>query len=110
MKKPYEQNGMRYGYGAGGERICTGAMMGRSNVVPSDYKGERLNLRRVPMHGDYDPGGAYWGSGTPLYCAWGETDTEQTEVFVRAKSRNEAKITVSRIIRMHSEHFASFKR
>lgn len=94
MKKPYEQNGLRYGYGAAGERVCTGAMMGRSNVVPTDYNGERLNLRKVPMQGDYDPGGAYWGMGRdslPLYCAWGETATEQMEVFVRAKESQRGK-------------------
>jgi hypothetical protein len=37
----------------------------------------------------YDPGGAYWGMGTQLWCAW---DTELDLVaYFRAKSREEAK-------------------
>lgn len=40
------------------------------NAILTPYAG-RLTLRRVPMSPDgYDPGGAYWGGGDPLFCAW----------------------------------------
>lgn len=98
---PYHRNGLRFGYGANGERICMGAMMGRENAIPQDYNGERLSLRRVPLGdsgGCYDPGGAYWGSGSPLWCAWGETATEQLEMYARASNRNEAKAKFKTIL------------
>lgn len=32
---------------------------------------EKVHLRRVPINSQgYDPGGAYWGIGIPLWCAW----------------------------------------
>ena len=39
-----------------------------------------------------DKGGAYWGCGKRLYCAWGESETEQCQLFMRADSRDAAKI------------------
>lgn len=69
-----------------------GAPMGRR----SDKVSGKLHLRRVPaMDGDYDQGGAYWGSvagnfrdGTaPLWCAWNDTGA----AYVRAPNRDEAK-------------------
>lgn len=74
--------------------------MGRGDAIPQDYNGERLSLRRVPLNdGDcYDPGGAYWGSGSPLWCAWGETETEQLEMYTRASNRNEAKAKFQTIL------------
>lgn len=73
-------------------------MMGRRNIIPSDYNGERLRLHRMQWYdGDYDKGGAYWGRNgcNHVYCAFGETETEQVQVFVRAMNRNEAKAKVS---------------
>lgn len=69
--------------------------MGRRSNIPRDYDGERLKLRQVPIRQGYDPGGAYWGNGTPLYCAWGESATEQMEIYVRARNRYAAKVAVS---------------
>lgn len=101
MKKPpYTENGLNYFTNEHGEKVCTGARMGRHSIIPPDYAGERLHLHRVPLMdgGGYDPGGAYWGSGTPLYCAWGDTETEKVEIYARAKSRTAAKLAVIREI------------
>lgn len=81
MKPPYNVNvNSQYG-----------APMGRRESLPRHYNGERLHLRRVPLNsGGYDPGGAYWGKGAPLYCAYGHTDCdigEPVELYVRAPSR-----------------------
>jgi hypothetical protein len=70
--------------------------MGRRNNMPDDYRTVRkLHLRRVPMvNGGYDAGGAYWGANTrasSLYCAWGESDTKQAEMFFRARGRYDAR-------------------
>lgn len=73
-----------------------GAPMGRRESVPLDkdlpYK---FYLARVPMCsccGAYDKGGAYWGTGTPLYRAFGEHDDgNDVELFFRAHSRDNAK-------------------
>jgi hypothetical protein len=76
-----------------------GAHMGRRNIIPADYSGEKLHLRRVPLdRGGYDPGGAYWGNGSPLWCAWGQTATEQMQCFVRAKDRREAKSKIADLV------------
>lgn len=86
---------MCYGYDSAGERFCAGAMMGRPDVVPDDAGTvQRLRLERVRLYDGacYDKGGAYWGNGQPLYCAWGESDTEQCQLFIRADSREGAKI------------------
>lgn len=67
-----------------------GAPMGRTEYLPRHYNGERLHLRRVPLNsGGYDPGGAYWGTGLPLYCAYGHTCGgigEPVELYTRATS------------------------
>ncbi len=50
---------------------------------------EPMHLRRVPLQGDYDPGGAYWGGAAvsgSLYCAWNSARTYWT----RAHSRKAA--------------------
>ena len=90
---PWSRSGLNYFVNDAGVRVCTGARMGRRDNIPYDYATVRkLHLRRVRMvDGCYDSGGAYWGAGAPLYCAWGESDTEQVEVFFRACSRDDAK-------------------
>lgn len=62
-----------------------GASMGRG----SDFDGLRgkVHLRHVRLDlGGYDKGGAYWGLGQPLWCAW----NDEAEVFFRADSRGVA--------------------
>lgn len=73
-----------------------GAQLGRRDYIPADASTvTRMSLRRVTPTdgGDYDRGGAYWGdlAGKPLYCAYGESDTEQVEMYVRAPDREAAK-------------------
>jgi hypothetical protein len=94
---PYHANGARYCTGLNGERICTGSQMGRPNSIPADAATvARLHLRRVRPcgGGDYDKGGAYWGGlyASPLFCAWGESDTEQVAFYVRSPNRKAAKL------------------
>lgn len=99
MKPPYKLPGTTGFVTEKGDWQCTGSMMGRANCIPADYNGEKLHLRRVPLDsGGYDPGGAYWGTGTPLYCAYGETETEQVYAFVRGASRKEAIAKLATII------------
>jgi hypothetical protein len=44
--------------------------MGRSSDLPEDTTAT-LHVRRVPLDGDYDPSGTYWGGGgQPLFCTW----------------------------------------
>ena len=80
---------------------CTGSMMGRSNVLPDDPVQRLLTckLRMVRLKwvdGDYDSAGTYWGGGNgdSIYYATGDCGDVQAKVFVRAKSRNEAKSLV----------------
>lgn len=64
-----------------------GAPMGR-NIRGAQLTG-RVYLRRVPLNGDYDQGGAYWGMGRPLFCAWND---EGDALYLRADNRTGAKI------------------
>ena len=70
--------------------------MGRPNHIPNDIDNVKLHLSRLKwVDGDYDPGGVYWGRSTKnIYWAYGESETEQIEIFVRANDRNEAKSKV----------------
>jgi len=74
-----------------------GAPMGRCcNFLP-DFVGVKVHLQQVPMvDGDYDKGGAYWGGGSPLFCAWGDNEKlgEQVFTFVRASTREAAKLLI----------------
>lgn len=58
-----------------------GASMGRAESYHSVSPAGKLRIYRVPLDsGGYDPGGAYWGHGGPLYCVEGEgTNTHTTE-------------------------------
>ena len=100
-------NGLDYGEGPDGKRVCRGALMGRPDNIPDCVRpllSVKLHLVRLKMYdGDcYDAGGAYWGSGngkTHMYCAWGTAFNPRNEtvafppiqVFVRANSRKDAK-------------------
>lgn len=87
MTSPSEQPaGSRYG-----------APMGR----PSRLGGEGpwrerpilLHLNRVRLNaGGYDPGGAYWGLGKPIYEAW--DDGGKAFITTRASRRDEAKADI----------------
>lgn len=64
-----------------------GASMGRRNNDPADAPDE-LQIREVPIdNGGYDPGGAYWGTGAPL---WHVTDGEEYDTYLRASLRDKA--------------------
>ena len=65
-----------------------GAPMGRRESPIEDFTGP-VYLQKVPLiDGDYDEGGAYWGGGSPLYCAW---DGVGNAIYVRAKDSSAAK-------------------
>ena len=69
-----------------------GASMGRRDNVAEALDVKKLHLERVRLNsGGYDPGGAYWGHGAPLYVAWGDGADEVQEMFLRASDREEAK-------------------
>ena len=89
------------GYGATyfindhGDKVWTGSMMGRSNVLPKD-KNESVKLRMQRLDwfdGDYDKGGAYWGRNgvNHVYFATGQASDVTVEIFVRAQNRVGAK-------------------
>ena len=44
--------------------------MGRYSCPLENFEHHRVHLRVVPIPHGYDPGGAYWGDGSPLYCLW----------------------------------------
>lgn len=72
-----------------------GASMGRRDNITESACTIKFHLQRVPLDsGGYDPGGAYWGLGDPLYVAFGEGELEVQEMFFRAKSRDDAKAQV----------------
>lgn len=77
-----------------------GAPMGRrDNVTEPDYP-VKFRLERMQMvDGDYDNGGAYWGGypSDPMWTAWGMGEEEEQELFLRAKTRDEAKALVRQI-------------
>lgn len=84
-------SGIDYGIGANGEKICRGAKMGRPNILPPDLNAPiKLRMEKLKwVDGDYDIAGCYWGGGSGdfIYCAW----ADNVQIFVRAKSRKEAK-------------------
>lgn len=80
-----------------------GAPMGRSTRLPVDPSQPiKLRMERLRwVDHDYDQGGAYWGGGMGDHVYWA-TDTpdgsvfteKEVDVFVRAKSRSEAKAKI----------------
>lgn len=77
-----------------------GAPLGDSNfhLATSPLYLQRINF----VDGDYAADGTYWGNnGTPLWCAFNGDDEEYaaghgTRIYVRAKTREEAKTVVLR--------------
>lgn len=65
-----------------------GAGMGRVSDMPQAANGE-VRIRMVPLdNGGYDPGGNYWGVGTPLFCIF---DAEGHTAYLRAKDFDSAR-------------------
>lgn len=65
-----------------------GAFMGRGSDLDSNTS-DTLEIREVPIdQGGYDPGGAYWGTGTPLFCIW---DANGHTRYLRASDASKAK-------------------
>ena len=93
-----------------------GAQMGRRNWYPISHDGPlKMRLQRLRfIDGDYDQGGAYWGGPATIYratsicpdlmligsAAWSHEKPIQghAEVFVRADSRDEAKVKIRELI------------
>lgn len=77
-----------------------GAPMGRCDTLPRDTQ-EKVLLSLVRLRwvdGDYDAGGAYWGHSREhgdMWRAVGDASDCVVEVFVRARSRREARDAVS---------------
>ena len=70
-----------------------GAQMGRKTDLPRDTTA-KIHLQRVRLDsGGYDKGGAYWGIGAPLFCAWcnSEDGVEVLTAYARAYDREHAK-------------------
>lgn len=81
--KPFEQKGYSQ----------YGASMGRMDCLPDDRtEPVKLRMEKLRMYdGAYDKGGAYWGMGTPLYCAWGhDSNGDSVCLYVRAHLRRTA--------------------
>jgi hypothetical protein len=74
-----------------------GAPMGRVGRLGAlDRPEGKWTLQRVRIDaGGYDSGGAYWGTGTPLY--WACSADGEAELFFRATSRDAAKAHVRRL-------------
>ncbi len=69
-----------------------GAPMGRRDDNCVLWPDGRAYLRQLPMSGDYDAGGAYWGAsrGSTLYAAMLDDDGQYLVRYVRASSRKQA--------------------
>ena len=109
-----EQRKERYRWTPSKVSCRYGAPMGRNGSTSLDIreaieqahggKPPKLTLQRVPMSGDYDTGGAYWGNGRDIAYVWRASDDisnatcDTIEVFVRAWTRAEAKAAVARLV------------
>ena len=82
-----------------------GAPMGRESWT--NYEGDKIRVFRVPIDSQgYDVGGAYWGTGQPLYCC---TDSASFRVFYRAKTRADAIEKMQREFQYSGFEFTYFK-
>lgn len=81
-----------------------GASMGRGSTTDRELRmldgvPVKLSLQRVRLNsGGYDNGGAYWGTGEPLWLAQGDvdgvTDVDGVALYLRASNRDHAKALV----------------
>lgn len=83
MTKQFEDVSSRYG-----------APMGRRESRSIDTSAPRsVRLFRVRLGADgYDDGGAYWGTGAPLWCA---EDDDGNRQFIRAGTRERAALELN---------------
>lgn len=82
MSRPNQEVGSKYG-----------APMGRHCGPVDPDTDARFNLMKVRLDaGGYDPGGAYWGHGGPLY--YFEASDGTASGYLRAPSRASAKLKV----------------
>jgi hypothetical protein len=78
-----------------------GASMGRPSTSDRELShidgiDVKLKLQRVPLDsGGYDPGGAYWGHGSPLWRSEGSvelaTGSHDITLYLRVSDRDHAK-------------------
>lgn len=69
-----------------------GAQMGRADKITEPNFPVKFHLQKLDfVDYCYDKGGAYWGSGNPIFHAWGDGEEFEQEMFVRAIDRNDAK-------------------
>jgi len=72
-----------------------GAKMGRRDNIEDPDAPVKFHLVRMKLvDGGYDVAGAYWGIGDPMWRAIGEDEDMVNEMFIRAKTRYEAKALV----------------
>lgn len=72
---------------------CTGSQMGRHfDRLTAAHGKVTLRIRRVRLDsGGYDDGGAYWGTGTPLFQAYGTDGSgESVTLYRRAPDKKTA--------------------
>lgn len=76
-----------------------GSSMGRRDTRADCDESIKFRVYEVSIADGYDNGGAYWGSGEPLFRAVGESETAdggECEMWFRARDRNRALDTVLR--------------
>lgn len=87
--------------------VCSryGAPMGRNDAIEEPNAQMKFHLYRMPMSscGCYDSGGAYWGSGDLetgfMYHAYGDGPEFKNYMFIRAKTRQDAKAQVKKLFK-----------
>lgn len=92
-RKPWQRDGSTGFFREDGTRACTGSQMGRRSILPDDRtEAPKLKMERLRLYDNaYDEGGAYWGGPGNLWCAYGDGEEIQIEIYVRADNRDEAK-------------------
>lgn len=70
-----------------------GAQMGRRDQRGDPDRAYRFKVQRIRfVDYDYDTGGAYWGGGMPLWCAWCDDEEDgHVRMFIRSYDREGAK-------------------
>ena len=73
-----------------------GARMGRPDWRGDPDRAYVFTLQRVNLEDyDYDQGGAYWGGGEPLWCAWANDEEDgEVRIFIRATNKKMAMMEV----------------
>lgn len=67
-----------------------GAALGRATIQDESTEyADKLYIKRVRLHGDYDSNGTYFGQGAPLY--WVSNDEGTVDYVLRASCRASAR-------------------